>query len=431
MTLPPGPPGPHVLHTAAWITRPGPWCRRQRARYGDAFTAHVDRRVPWVMLNHPDDVKTVFTGDPNVLHAGEGNALLEPLLGSNSVIILDGKEHMAERKALLPPFHGERMLAYGALIAGIAEREVAGWPRNEPIETRPRMQDLTLEIILRAVFGTRDERLRAQLATMLDWITDPLKTTFAVLAGPKLSQFAFGRLRKPADALLTELIDERRKAADLDEREDILSMLLAHTDMSDERLRDELMTLLVAGHETTATALAWALERLAHHPQAWERLRSGDEDYLDAVIKETLRLRPVVPAVSRVLKAPFSVAGHELPAGVAVVPTILLVHTREDIYPQPFAFRPERFLEKPAGTYTWIPFGGGVRRCLGAAFALFEMKAVLRAVANAVESLQPAQARDERPARRAVTLIPHHEGRVIAARRTAPAPRAQPVPSGR
>jgi cytochrome P450 len=286
-------------------------------------------------------------------------------------------------------------------------------------------------VIKRAVFGSRDERLRQGLGGMLDTLGNPALLMFAVLAGPRASHSVFGRMRKPLDALLTEEITKRRKAPDLQDREDILSLLLAHTDMDDARLRDELLTLLVAGHETTATALAWALERLAHHPHAWERLRSGDEDYLDAVCKETLRLRPVVPAVIRLLKQPFEIAGHTLPAGVAVVPNILLVHTREDVYPQPFRFRPERFLEKPAGTYTWIPFGGGVRRCLGAAFALFEMKAVLRAVANAVESLQPAQARDERPARRAVTLIPHHEGRVIAARRTAPAPRAQPVPSGR
>ena len=271
---------------------------------------------------------------------------------------------------------------------------------------------------------------------MLDWMTDPLKLAFGVLAGPRLNHLAFHRLRRPADVLLRDVIEPRRGAADLEQREDILSMLLAaHRHGRRQRLLDELFTLLVAGHETTATALSWALERLAHHPHAWERLRRAreatDEDYLDAVVKETLRLRPVVPAVIRMLKAPFGVAGYDLPAGVAVVPTILHVHTREDIYPEPFAFRPERFLEKPAGTYTWIPFGGGVRRCLGASFALFEMKAVLRAVAQSIETLEPAQTARRAPHPPCRHLIPAEEGRVIAARRTAPARRAQPVPSGR
>jgi cytochrome P450 len=429
MTLPPAPRGPHILQTAGWVTRPGPYARRQRARFGDTFTLHVDRRAPWVVVSHPDDVKQVFTGDPNVFHAGEGNAILRPLLGPRSVLLLDGADHLRERKTLLPPFHGERMQAYGDLIREIAEAEVASWPVGEPIGVRPRMQALTLEIIMRAVFGTRDERLRAHLATLLDWMTDPARLMFVVLAGPKWSERAFRNTRGPVDDLLREEIAKRRTAPDLHERQDILSMLLS-TDMDDATLRDELLTLLVAGHETTATALAWALERLARHPNAWERLRTGDEDYLDAVVKETLRLRPVVPAVLRLLKAPVTLAGHDLPEGVAVQPNILLMHTREDVYPDPFAFRPERFLEQPAGTYTWIPFGGGVRRCLGATFAIFEMKTVLRAVAAAVETLDPVGA-SERPSRRAVTLVPAGDARVIVARRTAPARREPPVPTGR
>jgi cytochrome P450 len=390
----------------------------------------MDRRVPWVVVSHPDDVRRVFTGDPDVLHAGEGNAILKPLLGPNSVLLLDGPAHMRERKAMLPPFHGERMQAYGELIREIAEREVASWPLGL-MKTRPRTQALTLEVIMRAVFGSRDEGLRRTLGGILDTLGNPALLMFAVLAGPKLAHHTFHRLRAPLDVLLTQEITRRRAAPDLHEREDILSMLLAHTDMDGARLRDELLTLLVAGHETTATALAWALERLAHHPRAWERLRGGDEDYLDAVCKETLRLRPVLPAVIRVLKQPFEIAGHTLPPGVAVVPNILLVHTREDVYPEPFRFRPERFLEQPAGTYTWIPFGGGVRRCLGASFALFEMKAVLRAVAGQLAELAPASRRADRPARRAVTLVPARDGRIIVARRAAPARRGQPVPSGR
>jgi cytochrome P450 family 135 len=429
-SLPPGPRGPRALHTLGWITRPGPYASRLRRRYGDTFTLRIANEAPFVMLSHPDDVRQVFTGDPSVLHAGEGNQVLRPLLGRRSVLLLDGAEHMSERKALLPPFHGERMQAYGDLIARIAEAEVASWPAGE-IEVRPRMQALTLEVIMRAVFGVRDERVREHIASLLDWTSDPARMLLMVLAGPRRVRHAFQRVRAPLDRLLGEEIARRREAADLEAREDILSMLLAHGEMSDEGLRDELITLLLAGHETTATALAWALERLARHPQAWERLRADGEDYLDAVVKETLRLRPVVPIVLRLLKAPMEIGGWELPAGVAVAPNILLMHSREDVYPQPRAFRPERFLEQPAGTYTWIPFGGGVRRCLGASFAIFEMKTVLRAIAAGIERLEPDRSASERTSRRAVTLVPARGARVIAAPRAATARRAPPVPSHR
>jgi cytochrome P450 len=278
------------------------------------------------------------------------------------------------------------------------------------------MQALTLEVIMQAVFGVRDERLRALLAGTLEWTTDARRLLFVVLAGPDRVTRAFRKVRAPVDDRLTAEIARRRAAPDLHERSDILSMLLTAGAMDDATLRDELLTLLVAGHETTATALAWALERLARHPDKWERLKNGDEDYLDAVVKETLRLRPVIPIVLRVLKQPLEIAGYELPAGVAVAPSILLVHTREDVYPDPFAFRPERFLDQPAGTYTWIPFGGGVRRCLGASFAIFEMKAVLRAVTQGVTGLAPDRPEPERVTRRAVTLVPHRGARVLAAR---------------
>jgi cytochrome P450 len=276
------------------------------------------------------------------------------------------------------------------------------------------MQALTLSVIMQAVFGVRDETLRAALAHMLEWTTDPRRLLYVVLAGPDRAERAFRRARDPVDDLLSAEIARRRAAEDLHERTDILSNLLA-AGMDEATLRDELLTLLVAGHETTATALAWALERLARHPRAWDRLKSGDEDYLDATIKETLRLRPVVPIVLRVLKAPLEVAGYALPAGVAVAPCILLVHTRADVYPDPYAFCPERFLAQPAGTYSWIPFGGGVRRCLGASFALFEMKAVLRAVTAHIDTLAPDRPQSERVIRRAVTLTPRRGARVVAA----------------
>ena len=422
--LPPGPKLPLPLQTLGWIARPGPFMERCRDRYGDAFTLRIQNEGTWVLLSDPAAIKQVFTGDPRLLHAGEANVILSPILGPSSVLLLDERAHMAQRKLLLPPFHGERMKAYGELMTSVAEAEIAGWPAGQVVATRPAMQRITLEIVMRAIFGVSEvgglERLRTALTSMLDWTTKPSRLVLLVAAGPKgihrLPEYR--KVMGDLDAVIHEEIARRRGEPDLAERDDILSMLLqaTHEDgspMSDAELRDELMTLLVAGHETTATALSWALERLARHPAAWERLRSGDEPYLDAVLKETLRLRPVVPIVLRRLKAPMEIGGHELPAGVSAVPCIYLVHRREDVYPEPRAFRPERFLEQPAGTYTWIPFGGGVRRCLGASFALFEMAAVLRVLARRMERLEPDGVVPERTARRSITLVPEREGRVL------------------
>jgi cytochrome P450 len=423
--LPPGPKLPMPLQTLGWIARPGPFMERCRDRYGDAFTLRIQNEGTWVMISDPDAVKQVFTGDPRLLHAGEANGILRPILGPNSVLLLDERAHMAQRKLLLPPFHGERMKAYGELMTAAAEGEIAGWRSGETIATRPAMQRITLEIVMRAIFGVTGggglARMRGALTSMLDWTTDPSRMALLVAAGPKGIRRlpSYRRVMGEIDALIGAEIVRRRAAPDLAGRADILSMLVQarHEDdgspMSDDELRDELMTLLVAGHETTATALSWALERLARHPGAWARLRDGDDAYLDAVIKETLRLRPVLPIVLRRLKAPMEIGGHELPAGISVAPCIYLVHRREDIYPEPRAFRPERFLERPAGTYTWIPFGGGVRRCLGASFAQFEMASVLRAVARRCERLEPDGLVPERIARRSITLVPEREGRVL------------------
>jgi cytochrome P450 len=390
-----------------------------RARYGDTFSLQIAGEGTWVMVSDPADIKQVFTADTKVLHAG--NEVLLPLLGARSLLLMQESEHLAERRRLLPPFHGDRIEAYGALIGEIAEREVATWPPGAVLTARPRMQALTLELIMRAVLGVHDERLKAAIDRMLTLTRDTRWAIFVITAGYERARRMFHRVRAPVERMLDEEIARRRRMPGGD---DILSQLVG--EMDGEQLRDELITLLFAGHETTATALAWALERLARHPDAWERLRersggeasgrdSGDEDYLDAVVKETLRLRPVVPIVLRLLKAPLEIACYELPAGVAVAPCILLVHTRADIYPEPYRFRPERFLEQPAGTYTWIPFGGGVRRCLGATFAIFEMTVVLRALAAGIERLSPDRAAGERVTRRAVTLVPARGARVIAA----------------
>jgi len=397
-------------------------------RYGDVFTLRLAHEGTWVILADPEAVKQVFTGDPRVLHAGEGNQILEPFLGRNSLLVLDEKPHMSQRRLLLPPFHGERMQAYGEAMAEIAIREIERWPTATPYELRPRMQAITLDIILRTVFGVEDERrmgeLRDALRDFLDLGTNPRMLLPVLLIGPRRVR-GIGPVRRRldrVDGLIRREIAGRRGAADLERREDILSLLVAarHEDgspMADEEIRDELLTLLVAGHETTATSLAWAVERLARHPEKLGRLRAeaeaGEDDaYLTATIQETLRLRPVISIVLRRLTEPVEIAGHELPAGVSVAPSIYLVHRNPEIYPDPQAFNPERFLDDPPGTYTWIPFGGGVRRCLGASFAQFEMAVVLRELVRRRE-IRPVDPKPERVFRRAITETPRHNARVV------------------
>jgi len=418
---------PRALQTAIWFGN-AQWMLDQcAARFGETFTLRILNEGTWVVLSRPDDLKQVFTGDPSVFHAGEGNQILLPILGENSVLLLDDAGHLEQRKLLLPPFHGKRMERYAQLMAEIAAAEIDSWPRGEPYALRPRMQALTLEIILRAVFGLgegeRLERLRAELRRLLDIVTNPRMMLFPALLGPRrLARMKlFQRDVARVDGPIYEEIAERRREGHLDERDDILSLLLQarHEDgapMTDVELRDELMTLLVAGHETTATALAWAIERLIRHPDKLGRLtqevREGGTEYLDAVITETLRLRPVISLVARRLTQPVDIGGWELPAGVTVSPSIYLVHRRADIYPDPERFIPERFIDTPPGTYTWIPFGGGVRRCLGASFAQFEMRVVLAELVQR-RQLAPARTESEQVKRRAITETPRRNTEVI------------------
>jgi cytochrome P450 family 135 len=400
-------------------------------RYGDMFTLRITHEGTWVFLTDPDAVKQVFTGDPRLLHAGEANIVLLPVLGSQSVLLLDEQAHMAQRKLMLPSFHGRRMRRYEDVMAEVAVSEIGRWPLGAPVSAWPTMQAITLEVILRTVFGVQEgERLRRlghALRHVLAWGTRPQRLALLAALGPRrIAQLRiFRHVLDPADALINEEIRRRRHAPDLEERDDVLSLLLQarHEDgrpMSDSELRDELMTLLVAGHETSATALAWALEALVRHPAALARLRdevdSGEDAYLDAVIKETLRLRPVIALVLRRLTEPMEIGGRLLPAGATVAPCIYLLHRRPDVYPDPRAFRPERFLEQPPGTYTWIPFGGGVRRCLGASFARFEMKVVLRELVSRLD-LRAAHPRGERRVRRAIIFAPERGGEIVATRR--------------
>jgi cytochrome P450 family 135 len=428
--LPPGPDWSVLRSTQRWWRRPLQTLDQCHARYGGMFSYRLAHEGTWVFLSDPEAIKQVFTGDPRLLHAGEANVVLLPVLGEHSVLLLDEPAHMKERKLMLPPFHGKRMQAYGELMAQVAVHEIDRWPDDRPVRMRPRMQALTLEVILRAVFGVdegeRLTRLRDELRGTLNLISNPRRAIFMLMLGPeRLRRFPpFRRNMDGIDGLLFEEIAARRGASDLAERDDILSLLLQarHEDgrpMSDRELRDELMTLLVAGHETTATALSWAVELLARHPAELERLETevaaGGDEYLDAVIKETLRLRPVIALVLRKLVEPMEIGGRLLPAGVSVAPSIYLVHRRPDIYPEPERFRPERFLEQPAGTYTWIPFGGGVRRCLGAAFAEFEMAVVLRELV-ARRRLRPV-GEPEHSVRSTITNVPNRGAEVFAAPR--------------
>lgn len=425
--LPPGPPLPRAAQTAIWSRRARRLLFGCQDRYGDMFTLKIVGEGTWVMLGDPEAVRQVFTGDPRVFHAGEGNRLLEPLLGPHSLLVLDEEPHMSHRKLLLPPFHGQRMQAYEGIMGEIAAREIASWPSGAPYKLRPRMQALTLEIILRTVFGAREgeglAELRGALRDYLNLLSDPRQLLPLILVGPQRIRRLpwFRRRMERVDELIYAEIAARREAEDLERRDDVLSMLIAarHEDgspMSDGEMRDELLTLLTAGHETTATSLAWAVERLCRCPGKLERLReevgAGSDEYLSATIQETLRLRPVISIVLRRLTETVKIGGYELPAGVSVAPSVYLVHRNPAVYPDPEAFQPERFLDNPPGTYTWIPFGGGVRRCLGASFAQFEMAVVLRELVRRWQ-VRPVDSRPERIYRRAITETPRHDTEVV------------------
>ena len=427
--LPPGPRTPSLLQTIGWWSRPTAYLERCRARYGPRFTIRLFGQSPFVIISDPEEIKQMFLAPPEVLHPGEGAKILEPVIGPNSVILLDEGPHLRQRKLLLPAFHGEKMQRLSGLMAELAEREVADWPFEETVALHPRLQRLTLEIILRAVFGldrgAQLDGLRDVLTEVLAFGESPLSLippAQRLLAG-RGPLAGFERANARADELIFELIDERRQAGSEGEGDDVLSLLLGARDedgspMSPAELRDELMTALVAGHETTASQLAWAFERIAREPDVQSRLhdeldQDSDEAYLTATINEILRRRPVLPnAEPRLVKQPVEIGGVHYEPGVVLFASAYLLHHDPAIYPDPYAFRPERFLDQNPGTYTWIPFGGGRRRCLGASFALLEMKLVLRAALERC-ALRPASGTPEITRRRGITFSPSGESRVI------------------
>src|SRR4051794_26063480 len=422
--LPPGPRLPPMVQTLAFLFGARRYFDACRRRYGDVVWMSTAFDRGFVLVFDPDVVREVFQAPPDRLRAGEANAVLGPLLGDRSVLLLDGAEHLRQRRLLLPPFHGRRLQAHETVMLEAADAAIDAWPRGTPFALLPSMQSLTLEVIMTAIFGMTEGERRERLKQRVRTVLKPLGNRrarmllFAITGGrvgDRAAMERFQQQRRDLDEAIYEEIALRRTASDLDERDDVMSMLLQARDdhgepMTDRELRDELVTLLVAGHETTATGLAWTFDLLLHNPRVLERAREGEPSYVDAVVKEALRVRPVVPGIGRVVRGgPFELAGYTLPPGVGINPSISMIHRRADRYPAPGEFRPERFLEPGApDTYTWVPFGGGTRRCLGASFALQEMRIVVGRVLERAPGLRAASRRPEKVRRQGITLVPRN-----------------------
>jgi len=432
LVLPDGPSYPRIVQAWLWLKKPLWFLEHCSRAYGDAFTMRLPLGINLVHLADPELVKAVFGGNQDALRAGEANAtILEPLVGRHSVLVLDGPEHARQRKLILPAFHGDRMRAWEGTIRDITRAEIARWPEGQPFALRPSMQSITLDVIIRVVFGVdgsaRGDDLRRRIVTVIRIGRNPflLLATRDRRLGPRAPWARFLRARDELSAALIAEIGERRRAPDLEQRGDVLSQLLLARDdegraMTDEEVRDELVTLLFAGHETTATALAWALDLLLHHPAAMNRLKAeldrGETGYLDATIRETLRVRPVVALVDRRVRRATRIGEHTIPPGAILCPNIYLSQRRADLYEDPEAFRPERFMGQAPPGYGWFPFGGGIRRCVGASFATFEMQIVLPEVLRGV-TLRPAAPRPARVRRESVTFVPHDGARCVVVAR--------------
>jgi cytochrome P450 family 135 len=424
--LPPGPRMPSALQAIGWAKRPFPMMQRCRERYGDIFTMRILHSGTWVFICDPDDVKKVFTAPAASMAVALQNPLLLPVLGPRSVMLLNEPDHMQRRRMMLPPFHRERADGDLEMMAEVGRAKVRSWPVGEPFELWPRMQAITQEVIVRTVFGFEDgphlEPIRRALTGLTEALNDPKRLSRLSMlgAGWIARSRGFRAAMEPVERAVMGEIERRRRLGD-DGPKDIVSLLIdAHYEdgspLSDQDLRDEMLTLLTDG--PTSSSLAWAFERLLRHPDKLARLReevdAGESTaYLDAVVQETLRLCPPVPVVARKLLEPMELGGYMLPAGTTVAPCVYLIHRDESVYRHPRSFIPERFLEKPPGTYTWIPFGGGVRRCLAASFAELEMKRVLRTVLSEVD-LQPVETGSEHVTRSAISFSPDKRARVIA-----------------
>jgi cytochrome P450 len=436
-SLPPGPRLPSLLQTFVWALAPTWMMDRCAQSIGEAFTmTFFPSGVRFVVLGDPQAVKELFTTASEIAPSGTANSPLAPIMGPSSVLVLTGPEHMRQRKLLLPPFHGERMREYEETIVDATKKDMAQWPLEAPMRLQPRTRAITLEVILRAVFGVEAERMDP-LRDAIGAFMKPMNTVATVriaLSRPtgERPPGALGQGLAKLDEVIYSEIALRRSASDLHERQDILSLLMEARDedgneMRDDELRDELVTMLLAGHETTSTAVAWAVERLVRHPDKLRRLMdeidAGEsDDYLSAVANETLRVRPVVPLVVRVLTQDHEVGGHLLPAGTRVAPSIWLTNRNPRVYERPREFMPERFLKDAPETFSWIPFGGGIRRCIGASFAQLEMRLILKTVLSELEPSLPERGwrwrRGEPVRRRAITLVPMAGGLVQWRRRS-------------
>ena len=445
--LPPGPPTRRFVNMVRWLRTPLPWLEELAARYGHAFTMQMPRlAAPMVIFAEPDAVRDLWTGDPLELHAGQANAILRSVLGEHSLLLLDGERHLRERRLMLPPFHGDRMRAYGEAMRDATSREIDRWPIGRPFPVHASTQAITLDVIMRTIFGVGGDDahvapLRDALVRWTTLGTSRTGTALLLLVPPEradqvreLARRPWGRLlpwapivraQAETDRRVRELIAARRREPAAG-REDVLSMLLEARDetgaaMTDDQLRDEMLTLLLAGHETTATTLAWTIHHLLAHPAWLARVRAEVREVvgtgpvqpdqldrlvlLDAAIKETLRLTPIIPMVGRMLGKPTTIGGYDLPAGAFALASIYLVHRRADLWPDPTRFDPERFVGKKVDPSTYFPFGGGARRCLGMAFASYEMKIVLATILARTELAAAAGSR-VRLVRRGITFAP-------------------------
>jgi cytochrome P450 len=403
------------------MTRPAAFLRGVHDRFGDPVTIRTYwTEEPMVLFSHPDAVREVFRLDPAIAPAGQSWEFLRPFAGPHSILLLDGEEHLRERRLMQTPFHGERMRAFTPTVAELARRELSTWSGR--VTALERMRQLTLEIILRVVFGARGEQEAAQLREAVEGALSSVRSMPRMLAmalvqrdlGPRSPWGRFRAAVERFDAVLFDLLARRRAEPGGDS---MLALLLEQRDedgnaATDRHLRDQLVALLVGGHDSSAASLAWAFERLARHPTVHARLGEGDPAYLDAVVKEVLRVRPALTIAPRRLLEPARIAGRTLPAGVQVAACLWLALRREDLWPEAAAFRPERWLEgPPPNTMSWIPFGGGVRRCAGAPFAEMEMREVLRAAADL--TIRPVRPEAERARRSMLVLTPQRGGELL------------------